>query len=651
MANFQQQNRRSSVGYSHPEARPGAGRPPADRSRRALMLGGAALIGNAALIGRLWQLQVIESEDYKEQARRNRARTESIHPVRGLISDRNGEPLVRNIPIYSVWLTASELSEDRETPVLSNVAALSGESLEQLQFKLDQAKQSPGEAIQMADSVPRESALAIEERQHDLPGISIQTTIRRSYKHGNTFGHIIGFTGPIPAEELSAYQQRGVLFDEHVGRSGLEKTLQSALRGREGTRRREIDAFGRTFQEVSSQTPIVGSNAVLTLAVNEQNAVREILARHLALRTQGAGVVVVLRPDTGDIVAMVSLPDYDNNVFAKGVSNKDYELLASDPRRPLINHAISGLYPPGSTYKLVAASGALESQVILPESNIKCDGQLILKDGWAFNDWLPQGHGLVNLERAIAESCNIYFYNVSGGNPYTNLTGLGNRRLSEFERAFGFGNTTRIDLPSEAAGVVPTSGWKKDAKLGPWVTGDTYHSAIGQGLVQVTPLQIANMYAAIGNGGRLMRPRIIDKLLNPEGQVARKFQPELLGNLPVSNRHLRLLQRGLLLAVNGSSGTGKRAQSSYAVVAGKTGTAEYSGRRDSEGRLPSHAWFSGYAPASKPEYAFAVLVRDGGEGSFAAAPIARDIVDYLMTGQMPPLPQDRPDFVSPDRRL
>ena len=181
---------------------------------------------------------------------------------------------------------------------------------------------------------------------------------------------------------------------------------------------------------------------------------------------------------------------------------------------------------------------------------------------------MPQGHGLVNLERAIAESCNIYFYNVSGGNPYTNLTGLGNRRLSEFERAFGFGNTTRIDLPSEAAGVVPTSGWKKDAKLGPWVTGDTYLSAIGQGAVQVTPLQIANMYAAIGNGGRLMRPRIIDKLLNPEGQVGRKFQPELLGSLPVSNRHLRLLQRGLLLAVNGSSGTGKRAQSSYAVVAG-----------------------------------------------------------------------------------
>ena len=352
MANFQQHNKRGSIGYSHPEARPGAGGPPADGSRRALILGGAALIGNAALIGRLWQLQVVESAMYKEQALRNRARTDSIHPVRGLIYDRNGEPLERNIPIYSAWLTASKLSAERETPVLSNVATLTGESLQELQFKLDQAKQSPTKAIQIADAIPRESALAIEERQHDLPGISIRTAIRRSYKHGNTFGHIIGFTGPIPAEEVSAYQERGVLFDEHIGRSGLEKTLQSELRGRDGAKRLEIDAFGRTFQEVSSQTPVVGSNAVLTLAVNEQNAVREILARHLALRKQGAGVVVVLRPDTGEVVALVSLPDYDNNVFAKGVSNKDYELLASDPRRPLINHAISGLYPPGSTYKL-----------------------------------------------------------------------------------------------------------------------------------------------------------------------------------------------------------------------------------------------------------------------------------------------------------
>ena len=651
MANFPQQNRRGSGGYSHSEARSGAGRPPADGSRRALILGGAALIGNAPLVGRLWQLQVIESEKYKEQALRNTAHTESVHPIRGLIYDRNGESLVKNVPVFSIWLTASELPEDRETPVLANLVALSGESLEQLRFKLDQARQKPAEAIRMTQSVPRESALAIEERQHDLPGVSIRTTIRRSYKHGSTFGHILGFTGPIPAEELSAYQQRGVLFAEHVGRTGIEKTLQDELRGRDGSKRLEIDAFGRTFQEVSSQTPVVGLNAVLTLAVNEQNAIREILARHLSLHNQGAGVIVVLRPDTGDVVAMVSLPDYDNNVFAQGLSNKDYELLANNPRKPLINHAISGLYPPGSTYKLVAASGALESKVILPETNIKCEGRLILKDGWAFDDWLPQGHGLVNLERAIAESCNIYFYNVSGGNPYTNLKGLGNRRLSEFERGFGFGLPTGVDLPSEAAGVVPTSDWKNDANLGPWVTGDTYHSAIGQGLVQVTPLQIANMYAAIGNGGRVMRPRIIDKLLDTEGQVVRQFKPEIRGNLPVSHKHLRLLQQGLLKAVNGSAGTGRRAQSAYAVVAGKTGTAEYSGRRDPEGRLPSHAWFSGYAPTSEPQYAFAVLVRDGGEGSFTAAPIARDIVDYLMTGHMPPLPQDRPDFVSPDQRL
>ncbi|MCY3959023.1 MAG: penicillin-binding protein 2 [Chloroflexi bacterium] len=620
-------------------------------TRRALLLGGAALAANTALAARLWQLQVVESDTYRAQAAQNRARTRPIQPLRGLIYDRNRTPLVANAPVFSVWLTPADLPLEREGPVLANLAVLTGERLVDLRFKLNQARLAPDVPARLARAVPRESALTIEERRQDLPGIAVRTGTRREYAHGDVFGHILGFTGPIPAEDVQTYRGQGVRFDEDIGLAGIERSLQTQLRGRDGEQRLETDAFGRALHELSFTPPQVGRHAVLTIAVNEQKAIREILARHLALRERGAGAVVVLRPDTGDVVAMVSLPDYDSNIFTRGASSESFALLVSDPRRPLINHAISGLYPPGSTYKVIAASGALEAGVVLPQSKIHCDGRLILPDGWAFDDWLPQGHGLVDLERAIAESCNIYFYNVSGGNPYTRLQGLGNRRLAEFERSFGFGQRTGIDLPGEASGLVPTSEWKNKNLQQPWVTGDTYHAAIGQGLVQVTPLQIASMYAAIGNGGRVMRPRLVDRMLDHHGNVADRTPPQVRGVLPISDTNLQLLQAGLYRAVNEPQGTGPRARSAHTVVAGKTGTAEYSGARDAEGRLPSHAWFAGYAPAEQPEYAFAVLVRDGGEGSFAAAPIARDIVDYLVTGDMPPLPQNRPDFISPDHRL
>ncbi len=629
----------------------GGGARPGSKARRALVLGGAALAGNAALAGRLWQLQVVDTATYREQAVRNRLRTETVRPVRGLIYDRNREALVRNVPVFGVWLTPADIPPERTGAVLASLAALTGERAEDLRFKLELARQDPGQPARVSANVPRESALAIEERRHDLPGVSVRAETRREYVHGDIFGHIVGFTGPIPAESVERYRAQGVSFDEDVGVAGLESGLQQTLRGADGRRRIEIDALGRELRQIFDESPSEGDNVVLTIAVREQRAIREILARHLALRDAGAGVVVVVRPDSGEIVALVSLPDYDNNVFARGAKAEEFEHLAADPRRPLINHAVAGLYPPGSTYKMVAAGAALESAVVLPWTKILCEGRLVLPSGWAFNDWLATGHGLVDLRRGIAESCNIYFYNVSGGNPYTNLIGVGNRRLSDFERGFGFGERTGIELPGEASGLVPTAVWKHTNLGQPWVTGDTYHAAIGQGLVQVTPLQLALMYAAIGNGGKVMRPRLVDRVIDARGNLVRRSAAHQRNQLPISQHHRRLLHEGLVEAVGGRNGTGVRAKSEFAAVAGKTGTAEYSGTRDKDGKLPSHAWFAGYAPAERPEFAFAVLVRDGGEGAFAAAPIARDIVEYLMTGELPPLPQDRPDFVPPTRRL
>ena len=626
------------------------GRPP-NNTRRALILGGAVLAGNAALAGRLWQLQVIDTDTYRDQAARNRSRTESVRPVRGLIYDRDREPLVRNRPVFSVWVAPADIPPEHEGAIISNLAALTGERAADLRFKLEVAREDPGRPTRVASGLPREAALAIEERRRDLPGVSVRAIMQRAYPHGDIFGHILGFAGPIPAEEVEAYQTEGVSYDEEVGLSGIERSFQVDLRGSNGQRMIEIDALGRELREVTSEPPTEGANTVLTISVREQRAIREILARHLALREDGAGAVVVVRPSTGDVVALISLPDYDNNLFSRGGVGDEFDRLVSDPRRPLINHAVSGLYPPGSTYKMIAAGAALEWGVVLPWTKILCEGRLVLPSGWTFDDWLPTGHGLVDLQRGIAESCNIYFYNVSGGNPYTNLSGVGNRRLSTFEQAFGFGKRSGIQLPGEAAGLVPTAEWKRENLGQPWVTGDTYHAAIGQGLVQVTPLQIALMYASIGNGGHVMQSRLVDRVIDSNGDVVHRVPVVERSRLPLSATNLGLIQDGLVEAVNGSNGTGARARSAFATVAGKTGTAEYSGRRSGDGKLPSHAWFAGYAPAHAPEYAFAVLVRDGGEGSFAAAPIARDIVDYLMSGEMPPLPQQRPDFVPPDRQL
>ncbi len=646
---------------ARPDSNVGAGRPSAEfdgvaskpqaTTRRALIVGGAALAGNAALVGRLWQLQVLDSDDYRDQAARNRARTEPIRPVRGLIYDRDRELLVRNMPVFAVWVTPSEAPPEREGALIANLSALTGERAEDLRGKLALARQDGRPSARVAIGIPRESALAIEERRHELPGVSVRIVTRRQYLHGDVMGHVVGFTGPIPAEQADAYRAQGLSLDEEIGLAGVELSHQSLLRGSEGRRDIEIDALGRKLSELTVDPPREGAHVVLTISVREQQAIREILARHLALQENGAGVVVVLRPGSGDVVAMVSLPDYDNNIFTQDGPAGAFEALASDPRRPLINHAVAGLYPPGSTYKMIAAAAALETGVVLPWTKIECDGRLVLPSGWAFDDWLPTGHGMVDLRRGIAESCNIYFYNVSGGNPYTNLTGVGNRRLVDFERGFGFGKRTGLELPGEAEGLVPTAEWKRRNLSQPWVTGDTYHAAIGQGLVQVTPVQIARMYAAIGNGGSVMRSRLVDRVLDRDGALLRRAPVTEVGRLPVQANHLKLLQEGLVEAVNGPNGTGRRAASQFATVAGKTGTAEYSGKRDKEGKLPSHAWFAGYAPAEQPEYAFAILVRDGGEGSLVAAPIAHDIVDYLTTGEMPPLPQERPDFVPRPRRL
>ncbi len=611
----------------------GKGRPVVS-SRRTLLLGLASGIATSVLIARLWNMQILNSQDFVGQAEANRTRELPVRPTRGIIKDKEGNNLVINVPVFNVTVIPEQIPDGKTEELSHLLARLLGIASNEISTKISLGRSKPRDPISIARHVNRDIMLTLEEMSYRLPGVVTSLVARRSYQNSDIFGHIVGYTGPIPSEQASNYSTKDVGLDEDVGLFGLENSQQDLLRGKDGRRLIEVEAFGRERRQLAIEDPTSGSDITLTVSSSFQRGVHNIMARYLGQK--GAGVAIALDPNTGNVLSLVSYPTFDNQLFADGISAEDYDQLSSDVRRPLVNHAVSGLYPPGSTYKVVAASAALTSESVGPNTAFDCKGKLVLPSGWEFPDWLRQGHGPVDLHRAIAESCNVYFYTVSGGNPYSRFNGIGDTLLANTGRAFGFGAVTGIDLPGELAGTVPDRKWKRETIAQPWVTGDTYQAAIGQGFVQSTPIQLLNMYAAIGNGGTLYKPRLIDRVESENGQVSHP-PIKALNRLPLSGQYLNLIQNALYSAVNDYAGTGRNARSELVAIAGKTGTAEYSGSISPDGSLPSHAWFAGYAPHKSPTIAFAVLVIDGGEGSQSAALLARDIVELHETGEIPPM--------------
>ena len=604
-------------------------------TRRKLLLGGAAGAAGALLVGRMWQLQIFQHEDLSLEAEANRTRVEEVPPVRGLVFDASGRRLADNVPVFDFWIDTEGFDIESLADLVDLVAEPIGAESQELFRTLERAILNGFGEVEIARNLDRETALAIRQNTYRWPGIELRPRYRRQYFEGPTMGQLVGFTGPVPAESRDAYLDRGANLAEEVGLAGIEMYYQDELRGTGGRRLLEVGALKQDIRELHYTAPVTGANIHLTIDTPFQQGITAILERFLA--PDGAGVVIVLDPRNGNVNALVDYPTFDNSSFAAGISDDEFQGLISDPRHPLINHAISGLYPPGSTFKIVAAAAALEEGVVDAATPFDCGGHLILPSGWIFYDWLESGHGAVNLHRAISESCNVYFYKISGGDPHAGFSGVRDKALAQYAREFGFGRGTGIDLPHESVGTVPDRTWKRSALGAPWVTGDTYQAAIGQGFVQVNPLQLANMYAAIGNGGTLYRPRLVTHLTNSNGTTIRRIEPQSAGQLPVTDANLALIRQALEDAVQGVNGTGFRARTDAVRFAAKTGTAEYAGQRDANGNLPSHSWFAGYAPSDRPEIAFAVLIRDGGEGSHTAALVARDVLEFYFGGTVPPL--------------
>ncbi|MGD2206574.1 MAG: penicillin-binding protein 2 [Anaerolineae bacterium] len=637
---------------------------------------GLIVIAFLALVGQLWRLQMVRGEYYREAADVNRFRLESGSGPRGVIYDRRGYLLARNMPQITVSIIPAYLPEDKAErrdllfrlselvamPLTSPPPSRTALGVVQPEIEpnpepdpgildiLAEAEQAPYRPALLKAGIPREVGLILEEEHLDWPGVLVHTEPVREYLYGPLTAHLLGYVGPIPEHEAEAYEAKGYDPNRHqVGLTGVEFTFEDELSGQDGQKLVEVDVAGREIRTVGKpRVATPGHNLRLTLDLDLQQATEEILVRHLQGLYRKQGVVVVLNPQTGEILAMVSLPNYDNNEFTGGISQQTLQELREDPNRPLVNHAISGMFPPGSTYKIMVAAAALEEGVITTDTRLHCDGILWLPNRfypedpslaqpfycWIHHDYHGK-HGTLGVISALGRSCDIFFYQVGGG--YRDrFEGLGEEQLGYYAELFGMGARTGLDLPGEAPGLVPTIKWKRVNYSESWVTGDTYNMSIGQGFVLATPLQVVNATAAIANGGILYRPQVVREVLDAEGDVIQPFAPDVIRSLPISAENLGIVRQGMRAAVAGSGATAWAIDVPGAAVAGKTGTAEFFidrnkdgvPDRDREGNLPTHAWFTAFAPYKDPEIALVVFVFGGGEGSTTAVPIANDILNY-----------------------
>jgi penicillin-binding protein 2 len=457
-------------------------------------------------------------------------------------------------------------------------------------------------------------------------------------------GHLLGYTGPIPAEQFSQYETKGYNLIDVVGLAGLETEYEEWLRGIKGWESIEVDVTGRKVRTVSQNIKArPGHNLQLTIDIGLQKATTEALQEYMDEVGSKQGVAIAINPKTGEILAMVSLPTYDNNMFARGITPRELSLLSEDSWNPLVNHAIAGLYPPGSTFKIIPAAGALQERTVFPDTTFVDEGILYLPNKFEpdnldlaqpFYCWLRTGHGEVNMISGLAYSCDVYFYQVGGGYEPIEYEGLGEERMGRYAEMFGLGEVTGIDIPGEISGLVPNRKWKRLNYAETWLTGDTYNMSIGQGFVLVTPLQMLNATAAIANGGALYRPHLVKEILDADDNVVKVNEPEVIRQLEVEPQFIQLIQQGLRAVVDWDQGTAHEDFDVPGVmVSGKTGTAEFCDEYpqclDRDGRVKtSHAWFTSYAPSYNPEIATVVFIYGGGEGSKVAVPVTNKILRY-----------------------
>ena len=567
---------------------------PARRLSRFLVFGLAVVIALSALTARLFYLQIANGVEFTAMAEQNRTALEAIRAPRGLIFDRDGRPLVTNAAMYSVKVRAADIPEERRDEVVERLAALLAMDIADINAAIDANPGSRFDLVRVAEDVDEATAGIIAESRTELPGVEVVVEATRSYPQGPLLAQILGYTGPVSAEQLEDLRDDGYLPDDWLGKSGVEAQYETDLRGvygLESVARSPSGRRGDVLRTIRDAEP--GNSLTLTIDVEEQKHAEKALKWAMKSIGMKRGVVIVMNPQTGEVIAMVSLPTYDNNDFARGISNADFKKLIEDPDKPLTNHAVQAHYPPGSTYKLVAGTGVLADKRITPSTRVRTAASINI-GGTTFWEWNRRGWGGCDIYCGFGHSSDTFFYQMA--------TKLGADRLAYFARQYGFGAPTGIDLPGEVSGIVPSNQWKQDTLGAPMFAGETAQAGIGQGYDVVTPIQLINAYAALANGGKLLRPQIVREVTGPDGEVVRPFKPIVTRKLKVPKHVLATMRKAARTTVT--------LRHTYNLVdmpikvAGKSGTAEF-GTRDSKGRLPYHSWFVGFVPKDPKKGSFA----------------------------------------------
>lgn len=584
------------------------------------------VLAMSAVLARLFHLQVVSHEHYITLSTNNRVRLEAIAPPRGMIYDRNGVLLADNQPIYILELTPAGVKDmDGTLARLGKVVEIT--ELDLKRFKRALRRSSTFQPVPLLFNLSDEDLARFAVERHNFPGVEIEARLGRSYPLFGTMAHVLGYISRIDDKELARVDKINYRATTHIGKIGLERYYEDLLHGKVGFQQVEVNAQGRKLRVLERQSPEAGKDLVLGLDASLQAVAEGAMAGK-------SGSVVALDPRNGDVLAMVSVPEYDPNLFVNGISSKDYSALRDDPEQPLFNRSLTGQYPPGSTIKPLMGLAGLDYQVTWAGKTMYAGPYYMLKnDERKYRDWKKTGHGTVNLDKAITQSCDVYFYDLAFK--------LGIDRMHEFMDQFGLGKRTGIDSTGEASGLLPSREWKRHSRHQPWYPGETLIAGIGQGYMLATPLQLAMTTGAIAMRGKLMKPRLVKGIRDSRTGEVEALPPEQMNQIELGNdRYWDQVIRPMVHVMTRQNGTGwwRAGRGAQYTIAGKTGTAQVFGIKQDEEydeesirrKLRDHALFIAFAPVEDPRIAVAVIVEHAGHGGAEAAPIARKILDYYL---------------------
>lgn len=576
-----------------------------------------------------FQIQIIEHKKYSALAEENKFVYSQTQASRGVIYGSKGNQLVFNNSSFDLIFNKknSSASDFEQEKILEEISKIIDQDINSLKTKIAAEKQN--QIVLISENLDHQTLILLETKINNLTGFEIKQNSIRYYPDSEIFSHLIGYTGRISSDELKKNPEFYTNYD-YVGREGLEKSYEEFLRKNPGKIQIEKDARGNPISKQIVSLPESGKSLVLWIDSDLQKKAEEALKKTLERTGAKKGVVIALNPNNGGVLSLVNIPSFDNNLFSKGADQEALGDILIDPQQPLFNRAISGLYLTGSTIKPLIASAVLEEKIISPSKKIDCQGKIIIPNKYdpekstVKNDWTI--HGWTDIRKAIAESCNVYFYTVGGG--YENQIGLGPSRIKKYLELFGWSNKTGIDLPAEAQGSIPSPEWKKEVKGESWWDGDTYNLAIGQGDILIPPIQVATSFVAISNGGTLYKPEIVKQVIDSNKNIVKEISPEIIRSDFIDPQNLKVVREGMRQAVTGINSplaSSVSLNSLPVAAAAKTGTAETPIANH------YHNWVTVFAPYDNPEIVLTVLIEDMNGLQKAALPTAKEILNWYFS--------------------